>query len=260
MQRASDALWDHWQHGRRMRELPEDLRPASRESGYAVQALLEQRSAFPLFGWKIAATSTVGQQHISVDGPLAGRLLRERVRPDGGEVPYGANHMRVAEAEFAFRMRADLPPRPAPYGVAEVLDAVGALHPAIEVPDSRYEDFTAVGAAQLIADNACAHYFVLGPPAPAAWRALDLVDHPVIGSVGGGMTREGKGANVLGDPRAALTWLVNELSALQVTLAAGQVVTTGTCLAPLPIEPGDRFVADFGALGHVSATMARDRS
>jgi 2-keto-4-pentenoate hydratase len=74
------------------------------------------------------------------------------------------------------------------------------------------------------------------------------------------MTREGKGANVLGDPRAALTWLVNELSALQVTLAAGQVVTTGTCLAPLPIEPGDRFVADFGVLGRVSATMARDRS
>jgi 2-keto-4-pentenoate hydratase len=239
-----------------MRELPQDVRPDTRESGYAVQARLERRSAFPLFGWKIAATSTVGQQHIAVDGPLAGRLLRERVRQEGGEIPYGANHMRVAEAEFAFRMRTDLPPRRTPYDVDEVLAAVATLHPAIEVPDSRYEDFTAVGAAQLIADNACAHYFVLGAAAPEAWRSMDLVAHAVYGSIAGGMQCEGQGANVLGDPRVALTWLVNELSGLGLTLAAGQVVTTGTCLTPLPIEPGDHVRADFGTLGAVTATLA----
>ena len=73
--------------------------------------------------------------------------------------------MRVAEAEFAFRMGVDLPPRPQPYSVDEVLAAVATLHPAIEVPDSRFDDFTIVGAPQLIADNACAHLFVLGPAA-----------------------------------------------------------------------------------------------
>lgn len=256
LQRASDTLWDHWQHGRRLHELPAEVRPASREDGYAVQALLERRSAFPLFGWKIAATSEAGQRHIAVEGPLAGRLLRERIRPDGGEIPYGANHMRVAEAEFAFRMGADLPPRSGAYTVAEVLAAVASLHPAIEVPDSRYEDFTAVGAAQLIADNACAHYFVMGPAADDSWRKIDLVEHSVSLRVSDRSTHEGKGANVLGDPRVALAWLVNELSVLGVTLAAGQVVTTGTCLPPPGIEPGDRVLADFGALGRVSATMA----
>ena len=45
---------------------------------HAIQACLERRSAFPLFGWKIAATSLDGQRHIGVDGPLAGRLLAER--------------------------------------------------------------------------------------------------------------------------------------------------------------------------------------
>lgn len=256
--RAADALWDHWMGGRRMKGLPEDVRPRTREDGYAVQAMLERRTAAPLFGWKIAATSKAGQHHIAVDGPLAGRLLRERVRPHGGEVPYGANHMRVAEAEFAFVLGRDLPPRRNPYTVEEVLDAVAALHPAIEIPDSRYDDFTIVGAAQLIADNACAHYFVLGPAAPGTWRAMDLAGHPVSLSVGGRIEREGSGANVLGDPRIALTWLVNELSAIGITAAAGQVVTTGTCLTPPPIEPGDRLRADFGSLGQVAATMTRD--
>jgi len=260
LQAASDSIWDHWQNGRRMRALPEDVRPPTRDAGYAIQARLERRSGSPLFGWKIAATSQAGQAHIAVDGPLAGRLLRERVCHAGGEIPFGNNHMRVAEAEFAFRIGADLPPRKTPYQVDEVLAAVATLHPAIEVPDSRYEDFTIVGAAQLIADNACAHYFVLGAAAPDSWRSMDLVEHRVSGSVEGKLRREGKGANVLGDPREALTWLVNELSGLHLTLRAGQVVTTGTCVVPLTIEPGDRVAADFGELGMVTVRLGVDKS
>lgn len=255
LEAASDLLWEHWQQRGQMAGLPDGMRPRTREAGYGVQALFERHSAFPLFGWKIAATSKAGQAHIAVDGPMAGRLLRERVRESGGRVPLTGNHMRVAEAEFAFRMGADLPPRGTPYRADEVLAAVATLHPAIEVPDSRYLDFTVVGAAQLIADNACADYFVLGPPAPAGWQSIDLASHRVAGRVNDGPPREGIGANVLGDPREALAWLVNELSRLTVTLAAGQVVTTGTCLVPLAVEPGHHVVADFGTLGVVDAWL-----
>jgi len=254
VQTAADLLWECWERGRRLQSVPDDIRPRTREEGYAVQARLEERSAAPLFGWKIAATSTAGQLHINVTGPLAGRLLREKAFESGSALPFGVNHMQVAEAEFAFRMGRDLAPRAQPYSVEEVLAAVATLHPAIEIPDSRFDDFTIVGAPQLIADNACAHLFVLGPAAPEAWRTLDLVEHRVTGSAGT-LTREGKGANVLGDPRVALTWLVNELSGLGVTLRAGEVVTTGTCLVPLPIEPGVEVSADFGVLGRVSARI-----
>jgi 2-keto-4-pentenoate hydratase len=255
LEAACSILWDHWHEGRRLAALPESIRPQTRAEGFAIQALLERRSAFPLVGWKIAATSKAGQAHIRVDGPLAGRLLRERVRESGAQIPFGNNHMRVAEAEFAFRMARDLPPREAPYRTGEVLDAVATLHPGIEVPDSRFEDFTIVGAAQLIADNACAHYYVLGPAATSEWRGMDLVSHAVHGRVEGKLERDGAGANVLGDPREALTWLVNELSALQITLRADQIVTTGTCLVPLPVESGDHVIADFGKVGRVEVRL-----
>lgn len=192
-----------------------------------------------------------------MDGPLAGRLLAERVLESGSEWALGANLMRVAEPEFAFRMARDLPARAGPYRMDTVLDAVDTLHPAIELPDSRYQDFATVGAPQLIADNACAHDFVLGPATRAPWRALDLARHRVVGAVAGRLEREGTGANVLGDPRIALTWLVNELSGLGIPLQAGQVVTTGTCLVPLPIAPGDEVSADFGPLGTVALRIAR---
>ncbi len=131
---ASDMLWDLWQQGLRIAALPTQIRPTTREEGYAVQALLEGRSAHPQYGWKIAATSLAGQRHIGVDGPLAGRLLRERVCNSGAELALGANHMKVAEPEFAFRMGQTLPPRASAYVVDEVMAAVDTLHQRSSCP------------------------------------------------------------------------------------------------------------------------------
>ena len=248
---ASKILYDHWCAGTKFSGLDAAHRPRDRAEGYLIQAAIEKYSPGRLFGWKIAATSAAGQKHINVDGPMAGRILAETVIPDGGMADMAGNEMCVAEPEFAFRMRKDLPATSTPYTLQQVLDAVDTLHPAIEIPDSRFADFVSAGAAQIIADNACAHLFVLGPPATSNWRALDLVEErPVITM----RDRQfvGHGKNVLGDPRIALTWLANELRQLGITLKAGRVVTTGTCHPPLPIQAGDRVECDFGSLGKVS--------
>jgi 2-keto-4-pentenoate hydratase len=252
---ASRTLHDHWRAGTKLDALDAALRPRDRVEGYAIQAVIEKYSTTNLFGWKIAATSEAGQKHINVDGPMAGRILAETVIPDGGTASMAGNKMCVAEPEFAFRMRADLPSRSTPYTVQQVLDAVDTLHPAIEIPDSRFADFVRAGDAQIIADNACAHLFVLGPASAVDWRARDLVEEkPVITMRGQRFI--GHGRNVLGDPRLALTWLANELRQLGVTLKAGRVVTTGTCHSPLPIQTGDFCAVDFGVLGKVSVGFA----
>jgi len=252
---ASDLLYGHWMAQSRLDALPEAIRPRTRAEAYAIQALIEDHSGSPLFGWKIAATSPAGQAHIAVDGPLAGRILAERVIPEGGTCPFGNNGMRVAELEFAFRMGKTLEPREQSYPIDEVLDAVATMHPAIEIPDSRYEVFTLVGAAQLIADNACAHYFMLGDATQEDWRDADLANHGVTGFVGDGPAQPGRGGNVLGDPRIALHWLANELSNHGMALKAGEVVITGTCVPPMTIAPGQRIRGDLGRFGAVSLTM-----
>lgn len=246
---AAALLRRHWQARSRMPPLPEALRPASRAEGYAIQTRLVPG---PVVGWKIAATNVAGQRHINVDGPLVGRYQAGMVLPDGAEVPLRGNAMRVAEPEFAFTLARDLAPREAGYTLAEVMDAVAGLRIGIEVPDSRFADFTAAGGPQLIADNACALLHVLGPAAED-WRGLDLAAARCTATVGARYDREGIGAKVLGDPRIALTWMVNEMTRLGTTLRAGQFVTTGTCATPLAIEPGDAVTVDFGRLGTVSA-------
>lgn len=255
VQRACNEIWKLWQAGEVIDALPADVRPATRGDGYAIQAGLERFTAKPRVGWKIAATSVAGQKHIGVDGPLAGRMLAEKMIADGGRASIATNRMRVAEPEFAFRMARALSPRAAPYTVDEVMSAVGDLVLCIELPDSRFKDFARVGGPSLIADNACARELVIGPTVTADWRGLDLADHAVHAKVGARYTRDGIGRNVLGDPRIALTWLVNEVTAFGLTLGAGELVTTGTCVVPLEIEPGDRVFADFGVLGSVSVSV-----
>ncbi|HEU0082058.1 MAG TPA: fumarylacetoacetate hydrolase family protein [Bradyrhizobium sp.] len=251
---AAKTLYDHWQAGSKLRDLAPSQRPRDRTEGYAIAAAMARHFAGTPVGWKIAATSEAGQKHINVSGPLAGRIFAGRLMPDGGTAPMAGNAMRVGEPEFAFRIGRDLPPRPSPYSLEEVLAAVDTLHPAIELPDSRFADFAAAGEAQLIADQACAHLFVLGAATGADWRAVDLVEHRPVVTLRG-QRFVGHGKNVLGDPRVALAWLANELRGLGITLKAGEVVTTGTCHPPLPIQSGDRLEADFGAFGKLSVAL-----
>jgi 2-keto-4-pentenoate hydratase len=255
---AAARLWRHFQEATKLDELPAAHRPDSRAEGYQVQAEVARMSGQPVAGWKIAATSVAGQKHIGVDGPLAAPLLAGRVVQHTSSTPsfpMNGNIMKVAEAEFAFRFAKPLPPRPLPYSVEEVLAAVGSLHPGIEIPDSRYNNFISVGAPQLIADMACACWYALGPAAPADWAARDLTTHVGTALVNGKAVATGTGANVLGDPRLALTWLANELSTYGDGIAAGQFVTTGTCVVPPAVTSGDVFMADFGDLGSLQVKL-----
>jgi 2-keto-4-pentenoate hydratase len=178
--------------------------------------------------------------------------LTERVTPYGEKVRLGSNRMGVAELESAFRVGRDIEPRlNGAWKRHDVIDAVDGLFLGSEIPDSRYEDFVAVGAAQLIADYACADLYVLGPEVKGDWKSMDLSAHRVSGWSEGHEDNvfEGRGGNALGDPWIAMTWIANELGRYGVTLKKGAFVTTGTCIVPLAVKPGDCAMLDYGDFG-----------
>jgi 2-keto-4-pentenoate hydratase len=248
---VADVIWTAWINGERIAELPEHIRPRDGAEGMAAQWALAAHAG-PSYGWKIAATTTAGQAHIGVTGPLPG-LLFERFRHEPGDIlPSADMHMRVVEAEFAYRMGADVCPGARP---SEVLAAVDGLHLAVEVPDSRFAHYETVGAAQLRADCACAGRFVLGPDVPG-WRDLDLSTWGTAVWINGVEAATGSGGNVLGDPRTALAWIAEDLGRYGRQLRAGDIVTTGTTTAPVPVGPGDEVRADFGGLGEVAVRFS----
>ncbi len=249
--RAARFLLDHWDNASRADTIPQELIPASRAAAYDIAAAIGALKGDTVAGWKIAATSIAGQKHINVDGPLAGRIYAGKLVTPGTTVALDGNIMKVGEAEFAFSFARDLPPRGGKYSRDEVSAAVDHLRLSFEVPDSRFTDFTKVGAGQLIADTACACWLALGPNVEFDWRRLDLAAHEVTAFRNGAEAGRGRGSNVLGDPLVALTWLVNEAATYCGGVKAGQFVTTGTCVPPVAVVPGDAVTMDFGALGTI---------
>jgi 2-keto-4-pentenoate hydratase len=52
-----------------------------------------------------------------------------------------------------------------------------------------------------------------------------------------------------------LVWLANQQSRFGRGLAAGDIVSTGTCTGLDRVAPGDRALADFGSLGQVELAL-----
>ncbi len=243
---VAERIWAAWCSGERLA-----ARPAldGVAAGMAAQDALRARAGAS-YGWKIAATTAAGQAHVEVDGPLPGPLFTRFRREPGDVLASDHLHMRVVEAEFAYRLGADVEPGD------DVLAAVAAVHLAVEVPDSRYERFAGAGAAALLADAACAGRFVLGPEVPGG-RELDLSTAVTHLRINGEPAASGSGGTVMGDPRTALAWLAAELPRHGHRLRAGDVVTTGTTTVPPTVGPGDEVRAVFEGLGEVAVAFAR---
>ena len=251
---AAELIWNSWENGQKIVSLPKKLIPSSRKESYKIQENLEKISGDLVVGWKIAATSKEGQKHIGVGGPLAGRILQNKLYKPDDTLIFGHNKMAVAEPEFAFKIGTTLKPTKTLYNLEDVMKLVESLHLSIELPDSRFKDFANVGELNLISDNACAHQFAISQGIDYHWQSLDLSKHEVK-IYNSTIQHHGIGANVLGDPRIALTWLINELSQNDITIHKGMIVSTGTCSIPLPIKSGDKITADFGELGSISINI-----
>jgi 2-keto-4-pentenoate hydratase len=239
---------------KRLRELPAPVRPKTPAEAYVVQdGLIDQLLAHyggSVIGYKVACTNVTAQRQLNVDAPFCGRLLSAFFFDSPARVDASKFFMRVVEAEFAFEMARDLPPAPTPRSRDEIAAAVKGVIPGIEIVDSRFDEWTTIGAPSLIADNACNAAWIKGALV-SDWQDLDLAAQTVRVTVNGKVLREGRGSNVLGHPLNALEWLVNSLSARGLGLKAGQYVTTGVTTEVYMAERGDRITADFGPVGSV---------
>ena len=258
MTSASELLAQARINHKRLPELPVAIRPKTPGEAYGVQdALVDQWLAHyggGVIGYKVACTNVTAQRQLNVDAPFCGRLLSafffESSSGNPARVDASKFFMRVVEAEFAFEMAHDLPPAATPRSRQEIAAVVKGVLPGIEIVDSRFDDWTTIGAPSLIADNACNAAWVKGRLL-TDWQSIDLAAQAVRVTVNGKVLREGAGSNVLGHPLNALEWLVNSLSARGLGLKAGQFVTTGVTTEVYMAERGDRITADFGPVGSV---------
>ena len=236
--------------------IPSDLAEA-----YRLQAAVASDLG-AIGGWKVAAVTPAQRQSLGVPVPIAGALLVPWMHDARAERPnLGAGRFIAPklECEFAFELARDLPPRPThPYSREEVGAAIAALRIAVEIVDSRLP--RGLGALAELTDAFNNGAFVAGP-AIVDWHALDLGRVEIVLTHSHGGARDevarGSGKAILdGDPFGTVVMLANAPADAKRGLAAGAIVTTGSCTgAPLLPGPGD-YRAEFATLGSVEFRVA----
>ena len=208
---------------------------------------LKQAEGVRIVGMKMGLTSHAKMQQMGVDTPIYGFLGSDNAVDDGAAVDTRVLIHPKVEAEIAFVMRDAL--RGPGCTASDVLAATGYVVPAIELIDSRYENFR-FDLPSVIADNTSASRYVLGsrPSDPAT---LDLQTLGVVMEKNGQVAEVGAGAAVLGDPAAAVAMLVNMLSEHGQPLEAGAVVLSGAITAAIAVQPGDNVLVRGDGIGTV---------
>lgn len=225
------------------------------EDAYAIQVLQIERflaQGRSVRGRKVGLTSAAMQRLLGVDEPDFGHLLDDFFYLEHAPIPLTRFVQPRIEPEVAFVLKK---PLTGPGVTAhEAIGAVDFVLPALEIVDSRIEDWK-IGLFDTIADNASSGAVVLGST-PTPLPDVDLRLSGCVMTRNGAVAGTGAGGAVLGSPLNSLVWLANTVGARGVALEAGQVILPGSVCAMSPVAAGDVFTATFAGLGSVTARFA----
>lgn len=247
-------LWLARRDGRVI-EIAEAETPPDEDTSYEVQAEAVAASGQERVGWKVGSTSLEAQKLLGTKGPGASPVLAGFSYPNGAAIPIYAAHQPALEGEFALRFGKALPVRDEPYSEAEVLDAIDAVAPGLEIVGSRrVGGLFGQGRMLVNADFGANIAFAHGEWV-RDWRGRDLAAAGVALHINDETIAEGSGALALGSPLNVAVWLANSLRERGFGIGAGEFVTTGTCTGVKPVKPGDRVTVDFGPLGKLEVSF-----
>lgn len=229
--------------------LTEEFPRLGMEDGYAVQdaiKAIKTERGNSVVGLKMGFTSLAKMRQMNCDSPIRANLFDYFALPDDGEFPVSqACHPRV-EAEIAFVLKKAL--RGPNLTVDDVLAATDFVVPALEIIDSRYQDFK-FDLPSVVADNASSCRFVVGSQPMPVTDKIDLSTLGVALRKNGHIVEMGAGAAVLNHPARAIAMLAAMLAEKDEAIPAGTFILSGGITAAVAVQPGDYIQGDFQYLG-----------
>ena len=240
-------------------------------AAYAVQqGLVQARIAggVSVVGRKIGATSEAVQKQLGVDQPDFGYLLSDMDVSDGADDgASGADGTPISmrtlvqprvEAEVAFVLARDIDAPADEITLELVREAVEVALPALEIVDSRIENWD-IGFTDTVADNASSGLFVVGrdglPLGAAEEGGIEPRDVVMSLTINDEERSSGNGAACLGDPLEALRWLAVQAARFGDPLRAGHLILSGALGPFVPFAPGDRVTASISGFAPLTVSF-----
>lgn len=235
----------------------------------AAEALLEARRtgvpiAVPATGPADMAEAFRVQEKVAAAlGPVAGW----KVGRGGSAAPFARDHLRVSpcrwpsgaflrpaiEVEIAFRMSRDVGRDGRVPSEDELRGAIGAIHAAIEIADSRFDTWPVPDKLWALADHQSSGGLVVEPNG-VPWDGSSLERATVSLMINGAPAFAGEGVNPGGEPFDLLKGLAEHCTA-RGGIPAGTYVTTGSLSGMIFVEPGAEITAGIEGIGRVQLAL-----
>jgi 2-keto-4-pentenoate hydratase len=198
-------------------------------------------------GWKVGFGAPAMLKQLDISGPLVGFLTTNARVQSGASASLAGWTKPVAEPEIAVHLGRDVA---AGSDRESAMAAIAGISPAIELVDVHTPP---QDPERILADNIYQRHVVLGGAGPARARAgSDGLTCRII--------RRGTETARTSDPQANTgEWIAivrhvaDLLAAFGETLRAGEIIITGSVVAPLALEPGEDGLAfEVDPIGGVS--------
>lgn len=234
-----------------------DSPDATARNGFRVQQEVIRRlveRGDRVTGFKLGNIAKAMQTQFGVDEPDYGYLLASQFYPENLGVAASDFIHPYVELEPAFVLKTDLG---GPYvTAADVISATNYVVPALEIIDSRVQDWD-IGIFDTLADCGSSGGVVLGAQ-PRALGEVDLSDMPGEIRFDGAVVTQGNTWEIYGNPVSAIAWLCRRVAEYGVTLRAGDVVLPGSCLAAARLDAPGPVTGSFAAWGEVGFQLTSE--
>lgn len=254
----AQELLDALDNGKTIRSIAEREPGFGWDEGYAVAAeLLRLRRARGerTVGRKIGFTNRNIWAEYGATAPIWAHVYERTVQyavDHRASVSLRGSVQPRLEPEIAFKLKG--PVTPALDDPAKVLATIEWFAPSFEIVDCHFAGWK-FQPADSAADFSFHWRLIVGEPCEvpaggAAALSRQLQECEVILRKNGEVADRGVGANALGHPALALAHLAAVLARQPhfSPLAAGEVITTGTLTAAMPIRAGDSWSSEYNGL------------
>jgi len=254
MQKLADLLIAARRAGQQIEgPFPSELMPPDADTGYAVNALVAAGLAWQPLSWKIAGTTDDVRKKLRISNPIYGRTYRQFAAESPTTLVHWELLDPLVECEFFVTLAQPLESRDEPWTMEEICAAVGSVHAGVEVAECRFSMKALPSLPAILADGSASGRYIYGSAISEPLSALP--DVQVELKVDGVAIRRGSGVDVMGHPITPLLWLAEERRRNGFGLAAGEMISTGSCTGMLPARAGQNVRVTFGSDAIVDITF-----
>lgn len=221
------------------------------QEAYDIQRLVvadRVNKGHPICGIKMGFTSRAKMDQMGVHDLIWGLLTTDMLIEDASEVDLDQFvHPRV-EPEVCFLIKKDIDRH---LTALELVDYIEAVAPALEIIDSRFQNFK-FDLNNVVADNCSSAGFVVGN-----WsHNIDAITNAYVGlSINGRIRQGGSTAGILGNPLRSVVQCSRLLAERKEVLPAGSFLMAGAATPAELLTKGDFVEIDVAHLGKASFSV-----